>query len=88
MDIDVAVAYIEEVCGQLILNNYRSSYEGMTMPRTWIIRALLRGSSRRPNGTMPFVLVQALFEFLKALIGEADAGQSEVFREGVTTSHY
>ncbi|KAG9016355.1 hypothetical protein FRB90_003160 [Tulasnella sp. 427] len=78
MDVDVAVAYIEEVCGQLILNNYRSSYEGMTMPRTWIIRALLRGSSRRPNGSMPFVLISALSEFMKVLSGDADAGYFQV----------
>ncbi|KAG8914807.1 hypothetical protein FRC01_003904 [Tulasnella sp. 417] len=72
IDVDVAVAFIEEVCGQLILNSFRSSYEGMTMPRTWIIRALLRGPSQKPNGSMPFVLVPALSAFLKALSGNAD----------------
>lgn len=80
IDVDVAVAFIEEVCGQLILNNFRSSYEGLTMPRTWIIRALLRGTSHKPNGSMPFVLVPALSAFLKALSGNADPGESLLFR--------
>ncbi|KAG8947676.1 hypothetical protein FRC00_008989, partial [Tulasnella sp. 408] len=78
IDVDVAVAFIEEVCGQLILNHFRSSYEGLTMPRTWLIRALLRGTSHKPNGSMSFVLVPALSAFLKALSGNADPGYFQV----------
>ncbi|KAG8917203.1 hypothetical protein FRC01_002611, partial [Tulasnella sp. 417] len=77
IDVDAVTSYIEEVCGQLILNHYMhylsSSYDGMTMPRSWIIRALMRLSSYAPNGGMPHIFVPALGAFLERLVGKTDS---------------
>ncbi|KIO30545.1 hypothetical protein M407DRAFT_20433 [Tulasnella calospora MUT 4182] len=79
IDVDVATAYIEEVSGQMILNHYMyymsSSYDGMTMPRSWIIRALMQQSSYVPNGGMPHVLVLVLGSLLETLVGRSNSGK-------------
>ncbi|KAG8926506.1 hypothetical protein FRC01_008767, partial [Tulasnella sp. 417] len=79
VDVDVVAAYIEEVCGQLILNHYMHymscSYDGMTMPRSWILRALMRQCSHLPNGRMPYLLVPVLETFLGKLVGKIDSGK-------------
>ncbi|KAG8926505.1 hypothetical protein FRC01_008766 [Tulasnella sp. 417] len=79
IDVDVVTSYIEEVCGHLILNHYMhymsSNYDGMTMPRSWIIRALMRQSSQSPNGRMPHLLVPVLEAFLERLVGKRDSGK-------------
>lgn len=54
-----------------------NSYDGMIMPRSWIIRALMRQSSYLPNGRMPYVLVPVLGTFLERLVGKADSGKPE-----------
>lgn len=54
-----------------------SSYDGMIMPRSWIIRALMRQSSYWQNGSMPHVLVPVLGSFLEKLVGKTDSGKHE-----------
>ncbi|KAG8916691.1 hypothetical protein FRC01_002915 [Tulasnella sp. 417] len=79
VDVDVLSSYVEEVCGQLILNHFKhymsSGYEGMTMPRSWIIRALMRGSSELSNGRVPYTLIPWLRFFLDILVGRLNPGR-------------
>lgn len=77
LDVDVAVSFAEEVCGQLILNAYAhqaEGYHGLTMPRSWIIRAFFRGPTSRPNGALPLRLTAALGELMDVLLLNKEQG--------------
>lgn len=79
VDVDVLSSYVEEVCGQLILNHFvhymSYGYEGLTMPRSWLIRALMRQSSELSNGKMPYILIPWLRSLLEILVGRLDPGK-------------
>ncbi|KAG8965904.1 hypothetical protein FRC05_002962 [Tulasnella sp. 425] len=71
LDVDVAIAFVEEVCAQLILNQEAHRAGGRhcsTMPRSWIIRAFTRGVSRQANGSIPEHLVSLLGKFIRVLL--------------------
>ncbi|KIO23210.1 hypothetical protein M407DRAFT_27279 [Tulasnella calospora MUT 4182] len=71
LDTDVAIAFVEEVCGQLIFNQDAHLPDGrgwLTMPRTWIIRAFLRGASPKPNEATPGRFVSLLGKFVDILL--------------------
>ncbi|KAG9044656.1 hypothetical protein FS837_007753 [Tulasnella sp. UAMH 9824] len=71
LDTDVAIGFVEEVCAQLIFNEGAHRPEGrecLTMPRSWIIRAFLRGASPKPNGSVPSRLVSLLGKFADILL--------------------
>lgn len=78
MDVNVLIPFIEDVCSQLILNDFRHrpgrSYNGLILPRSWAIRALFRGPSARPNGRMPYILGEALLGLLAILLGRRPCG--------------
>ncbi|KAG8957284.1 hypothetical protein FRC05_010180, partial [Tulasnella sp. 425] len=70
LDIDVAIAFAEELCAQVILNHYShtyTGYDGLIMPRSWILRALARGPSLQNNGSIPWHLTRTLETFLNLL---------------------
>lgn len=73
IDLNILIPFIEDVGSQLILNHFRhymgGRYNGLTLPRSWIVRAFFRGASERPNGSMPYVLVPALQTLLEILLG-------------------
>lgn len=71
LDTDVAIPFVEEVCGQLIFNHDAHRPDGrgcLIMPRTWIIRAFLRGVSPKPNGAVPLHFVSLLGKFVDLLL--------------------
>ncbi|KAG8942986.1 hypothetical protein FRC04_003272 [Tulasnella sp. 424] len=77
LDVNVAIAFAEEVCGQLILNNYahlHDRYHGMTMPRSWIIRAFFRAASGTYNGSMPWRMMATLSKLIDGLLFKIDPG--------------
>ncbi|KAG8937464.1 hypothetical protein FRC00_005250 [Tulasnella sp. 408] len=81
LDVGVAVAFAEEVCGQLILTEYyhtATAYEGLVMPRSWIIRAFAREPSFQRNGSLAFSLVTTLEKFLKLLLLKGDPGKLQI----------
>ncbi|KAG9047264.1 hypothetical protein FS837_002667 [Tulasnella sp. UAMH 9824] len=77
LDVDVVMSYIEEVCGQLIVTYYahrRDAYDGLTLPRSWIVRAFVRAPSLRVVGNLPSQLVTALAKFLDILLLRPNSG--------------
>ncbi|KIO30554.1 hypothetical protein M407DRAFT_20442 [Tulasnella calospora MUT 4182] len=77
LDVDVAMSYIEEVCAQLIISHCahrRDAYDGLTLPRSWIIRAFVRAPSLRAGGNLPSQLVTALGKFLDILLLRPNSG--------------
>ncbi|KIO30539.1 hypothetical protein M407DRAFT_20427, partial [Tulasnella calospora MUT 4182] len=81
LDIDVAIAFAEELCAQLILNHYSHTYtgfDGLTMPRSWIIRAFARGHSLQTNGSIPWSFTGTLGIFLEVLTLKRDPGQLQM----------
>lgn len=78
VDLAVLIPFIEEVASQLILNHFwhytRGRYNGLTLPRSWIVRVFFRGASERPNGRMPYLLIPALQSLLEILCGRRFCG--------------
>ncbi|KAG8921020.1 hypothetical protein FRC01_000481 [Tulasnella sp. 417] len=71
------MAYIEEVSAQLIITHCahrRGAYDGLTLPRSWIIRAFVRAPSPRAVGNLPSQLVTALGKFLDILLLRPNSG--------------
>ncbi|KAG9047260.1 hypothetical protein FS837_002663 [Tulasnella sp. UAMH 9824] len=84
LDIEVAIAFAEELCAQLILNHYSHTYtgfDGLTMPRSWIIRAFARGHSLQTNGSTPWFFTRTLGIFLEVLTLKRDPGQLQMQRK-------
>lgn len=81
IEVGVAVAFAEEICGQLILTEYRhtpSAYDGLTMPRSWIIRAFAREPSLQRNGSLGFHLITAINGFFKLLLLKENTGKLQI----------
>ncbi|KIO30564.1 hypothetical protein M407DRAFT_20452 [Tulasnella calospora MUT 4182] len=71
LDTDIAIGFVEEVCAQLIFNQDAHRPDGrgcLMMPRSWIIRAFLRGVSPKPNGDVPLRFIQLLGKFVDILL--------------------
>ncbi|KAG8891313.1 hypothetical protein FRB99_003672, partial [Tulasnella sp. 403] len=78
MDVTYLIAFIEDVSAQLILNHYyhgiKPNYNGMVMPRSWFLRALVNGPCRWPNGILPFRLLSSMYALLRAVYGLSEGG--------------
>ncbi|KAG8937466.1 hypothetical protein FRC00_005252 [Tulasnella sp. 408] len=81
IEVGVVVAFAEEICGQLIITEYYhspSAYDGLTLPRSWIIRAFAREPSLQNNGALAFHFVSAISKFLKLLVLKEDPGRLQM----------
>lgn len=79
VDILVLVSLAEDYCGQLIYNHYHHSdagFNGMTMPRAWVVKALHRGHSPQKNlHFIPGNFLDVMIHFLDILLDDKkDAG--------------
>ncbi|KAG9016354.1 hypothetical protein FRB90_003159 [Tulasnella sp. 427] len=78
IEVGAAVAFAEEVCSQLILTEYYNTltaYDGLTLPRSWIIRAFSRAPSYQRNGSITYELVKTLRRFLQLMLLKEDPGE-------------
>ncbi|KAG8957107.1 hypothetical protein FRC00_004466, partial [Tulasnella sp. 408] len=81
LDAEVAVAFAEEVCAQLILNHHAhnsTGYDYLSLPRSWIVRAFARAESPQVNGSMPWTLAACLDTFLSTLLLKRGAGKLQM----------
>ncbi|KAG8921255.1 hypothetical protein FRC01_000339 [Tulasnella sp. 417] len=79
LDVEVGIAFAEELCGQLILNHYThdiTRFDSLTMPRSWIIRGFARSTSSVRNGSMPWMLITVLDRFISMLTLKEHTGSS------------
>ncbi|KAG8942980.1 hypothetical protein FRC04_003266 [Tulasnella sp. 424] len=90
LEVDVAIAFVEEVGAQLILNEDAHRSEGrhcLTMPRSWIIRAISRGVSPQANGSIPEQFVSLLRKFIDTLLLREHKDGSRLQVEGAPLTH-
>ncbi|KAG8937462.1 hypothetical protein FRC00_005248 [Tulasnella sp. 408] len=81
IEVGVVVAFAEEICGQLIITEYYhspSAYDGLTLPRSWIIRAFAREPSLQRNGSLAFRFVAAISKFFQLLLLKEDPGRLQI----------
>ncbi|KAG8905111.1 hypothetical protein FRB99_000675 [Tulasnella sp. 403] len=91
LDVEVFISFIEEVCSQLILNHhfhYRGTYNGMTLPRSWMIRAFAQGRSERANGSMPYQLLPALRDFIGDLCRPMIGGDMQLEGQPLASANF
>ncbi|KAG8893283.1 hypothetical protein FRB99_002087, partial [Tulasnella sp. 403] len=92
MDVTNLTAFIEDVSAQLILNHYyhgpRLNYNGMVMPRSWFLRALVNGPCRWPNGTLPFRLLSSMYELLRILYCLCGGGYLSIMGQSISNDKH
>ncbi|KAG8997000.1 hypothetical protein FRB90_012598 [Tulasnella sp. 427] len=89
LDINVAIAFTEEVCGQLIFNQETHREGGrscLTLPRSWIPRVFSRGGSTKPNNSEPARLVSLLGRLLDTLVSRENRGHYKLHFNGIPLS--
>lgn len=87
IDLNILLPFIEEVTSQLVYNHYEhyasANFDGLTLPRSWIVRVLFRAASERPNGGMPYVLLAVLETLLEILLDHKDSGSERLEGEAL-----
>ncbi|KAG8960069.1 hypothetical protein FRC00_000926 [Tulasnella sp. 408] len=87
LDIEVAVAFIEEVCGQLIFSykmHHANDSRELIMPRSWVMRAFSRCPSLPPRDEKVRVLVESLSGFIGILSLREDNDDCRLRVEGAS----
>ncbi|KAG8895387.1 hypothetical protein FRB99_000607 [Tulasnella sp. 403] len=71
-DVAYLAAFIEDFSAQLVLNHYHHSaggYDGLVIPRSWLLRVSRIGPFDTPNGDTPAGLVLCVQRLLRPLCG-------------------